>query len=202
VGVREIAQEPDISPQSGCARGAGLRIEDSVNTAPRPNASYRPDALTGVYSRRWWFDLASAELSRCRRHDRTCSLSIVDLDWFKRVNDTYGHDVGDTMLQRFAEMARRECRQSDILGRFGGEEFVLVLPETGHQAAQHLAKRLTEGCRALAVSTSAGVVRCSCSIGVTELNSDDVNVESVLRRADMALYEAKRSGRDRWSHAA
>jgi diguanylate cyclase (GGDEF)-like protein len=192
VGLRVVTLQERVEARVAELRAAHDRLASMAST----------DALTGVYSRRWWFDLAATEFSRCRRHDRTFSLLMADLDRFKRVNDTYGHGVGDILLQRFAEMARRECRQSDIVGRFGGEEFVVVLPETDLSAGQHLAKRLTEGCRALTVPTSAGIVRSSCSIGVTQLRSDDDNVESVLRRADTALYEAKRAGRDRWSNAA
>ena len=192
VGLRVVTLQESVEARVTELRAAHDRLATMAST----------DALTGVYSRRWWFDLAAAELSRCRRHDRIFSLLIADLDWFKQVNDTYGHDVGDTLLQRFGEMARREIRQSDIIGRIGGEEFVFVLPETGLSAAQHFAKRLTEGCRALTVPTPAGVVRCSCSIGVTELRCDDDSVESVLRRADIALYEAKRGGRDRWTNVA
>jgi diguanylate cyclase (GGDEF)-like protein len=160
------------------------------------------DALTGLYSRRGWFDLTAAEFSRCRRYGRTFSLLVADLDWFKRVNDTHGHDAGDRLLRAFADMLRSECRRSDIIGRIGGEEFVVALPETGALDAQAIAARLTERCRALAVRSAAGEIRCSCSIGVTELRAADEDVESVLRRADTALYEAKRNGRDRWRLAA
>jgi diguanylate cyclase (GGDEF)-like protein len=158
------------------------------------------DVLTGVYSRRWWFDLAAKEFSRSRRYDRTFSLLMTDLDWFKRVNDTFGHEVGDGVLRQFGAMLRQECRQSDVIGRLGGEEFALLLPETTLEAAQTMATRITEGCRSLV--TDASAVRCSCSIGVTEVRPDDEDLDSVLKRADRALYEAKRAGRDRWSIAA
>ena len=88
------------------------------------------DALTELNSRRWWFELAATELSRSRRYDRVFSLMVIDLDFFKRVNDTFGHDAGDIVLRRFADMLRVECRHSDIVGRLGGEEFALLAPET------------------------------------------------------------------------
>jgi diguanylate cyclase (GGDEF)-like protein len=192
VGIRVVTLQQSLAARVNELRAAHDRLALLAST----------DALTGVYSRRWWFDLAENEFSRCRRYERTFSLLAVDLDWFKRVNDTYGHDVGDTVLQRFAAMVRGQCRQSDIIGRLGGEEFAILLPETSVADAQRLAGRLTEACRALEVDRPSGVVRCSCSIGLTEVRGDDENVESVLRRADVALYEAKRSGRDRWSNAA
>jgi diguanylate cyclase (GGDEF)-like protein len=160
------------------------------------------DMLTGVYSRRWWFDLAATEYSRCRRYDRTFSLLTIDLDWFKQINDTFGHAVGDRVLQKFGSMLRQECRQSDVIGRVGGEEFGLVLPETTLDAARQMAARITDACRALVMDDSPAEVRCSCSIGVTELRRDDQHLDSVLKRADAALYEAKRAGRNQYSFGA
>jgi two-component system cell cycle response regulator len=156
------------------------------------------DVLTDVYSRRWWFELAGAEFSRCRRYDRGFSLMVIDLDFFKHVNDTFGHDAGDRLLRGVADMLRAECRQSDIIGRLGGEEFALLAPETSLGAAQRVAARIREACRSVVVAAPAGEVRCSCSIGVSEVAPEDDDIESVLRRADAALYEAKRGGRDCW----
>jgi two-component system cell cycle response regulator len=192
VGLRAAALQNNLSERVRELQAARDHLARIANT----------DALTGAYSRRGWFDLAASEFSRCRRYARTFSLLAGDLDFFKRVNDTYGHDSGDAVLHRFAEMLRAECRQSDIIGRLGGEEFAVVLPETPVAAAATLATRITAACRALAVETPTGVVRLSCSIGLTELRDDDASIESVLRRGDAALYEAKRSGRDRWRHAA
>jgi len=160
------------------------------------------DALTGVYSRRWWFDLAEKEFSRSRRYDRVFSLLMADLDWFKQINDTYGHEAGDRVLNQFGTMLRRTCRDSDVIGRLGGEEFALLLPETRSGAAQHLASRITEGCRSLVVDASAEDVSCSCSVGVTEVRPHDERLDNVLTRADQALYAAKRAGRNRWTFAA
>ena len=156
------------------------------------------DALTKLYSRRWWFELATIEYARSRRRNHGFSLLAVDIDFFKAVNDTFGHEAGDRVLQQFADMVRHECRQCDIVGRLGGEEFALLLPETSLDAAEILARRLTEECRNLSVPTRGTVVRVTCSIGVTDSNRDDDSLEAVLRRADAALYDAKRGGRDCW----
>jgi two-component system, cell cycle response regulator len=160
------------------------------------------DVLTEVYSRRGWFEIAATEFSRSRRYDRAVSLMIVDLDHFKRVNDTYGHDAGDRLLQTFAALLRLECRQSDVVGRIGGEEFAVLLPETSVRAAQGLAGRIVTACRSLHVATAAGEVSCTCSIGISDLRPADFTIDDVMRRADVALYEAKRGGRNCWESDA
>jgi len=156
------------------------------------------DALTELYSRRGWFELAASEFSRSRRYGRAVSLLLIDLDYFKRVNDTFGHDAGDRLLQTFAAMLRVECRQSDVVGRIGGEEFAILLPETSIHAAQRLADRICVASRALRVATTAGEVACTASIGISAIGRDDFTIDDVMRRADAALYEAKRGGRDQW----
>jgi two-component system, cell cycle response regulator len=160
------------------------------------------DALTGVYSRRWWFDSAEKEFSRARRYSRTFSLLMADLDWFKQINDAHGHEAGDRVLNQFGQMLRQTCRKSDVIGRLGGEEFAVLLPETSAKAAQRLATRITEGCLTVIVDPMAGDAKCSCSVGVTEVRPDDERLDSVLTRADQALYAAKRAGRNQWSFAA
>jgi diguanylate cyclase (GGDEF)-like protein len=100
------------------------------------------------------------------------------------------------LLRRFSDMLRAECRHSDIIGRLGGEEFALLAPETSIASAQTVADRILEACRRLVLVLPAGEVRCTCSIGVSETVANDDGVERVLRRADAALYEAKRSGRN------
>ena len=156
------------------------------------------DALTNLYSRRWWFELAATEFSRGRRYDRAFSVMVIDLDFFKQVNDNFGHDAGDKLLRAFADMLQVECRQSDILGRLGGEEFAILVPETTVGAAQKLASRISEACRNVKVAVPTGDVTCSCSIGISQVQADDDDIDDVLRRADAALYDAKRSGRDCW----
>jgi diguanylate cyclase (GGDEF)-like protein len=158
----------------------------------------RTDALTRVHARGWWFEVAQTEMSRAHRYNRALSVLVLDLDFFKQVNDTYGHDSGDRLLRSFAEMLGRVCRDSDVIGRLGGEEFAILVPETPLASAEVLAGRITDGCRAMAVSTPGGVVRTSCSIGLTAIETDDATIEAALRRADSALYAVKRNGRDGW----
>ena len=160
------------------------------------------DALTGVYTRRWWFDVAEKEFSRARRYSRTFSLLMLDLDWFKQINDSFGHEAGDRVLNQFGELLRVTCRRSDVIGRLGGEEFAVLLPETSAEAAQHLATRLTEACRSIVVDAADIAARCTCSIGVTELRADDERLDLALTRADQGLYAAKHAGRNQWTFAA
>ena len=192
VGLRVASLQQSLSRRVAELRRAHDQLKEMASTDP----------LTRLYSRRWWFDMADTEFVRSRRYGGDLSVLLVDLDHFKRVNDRFGHEAGDSVLRTFADLLRRECRQSDIIGRLGGEEFALALPETSVADSETVASRLTAGCRALAVPAGDESIRWSCSIGVADVRADDADVDAVLRRADVALYEAKRAGRDRWSHAA
>jgi diguanylate cyclase (GGDEF)-like protein len=192
VGMRVASLQQRLSRRVTELRRAHDRLKEMAST----------DALTHLYSRRWWFDMASTEFARSRRNGADLSVLLVDLDHFKRVNDRFGHEAGDNVLKAFADLLRRECRQTDIIGRHGGEEFALALPETSLAAAQTVASRLTDGCRALALPAGDEFIRWSCSIGIADVREDDADIDAVLRRADAALYDAKRAGRDRWAHAA
>ena len=188
VGVR-------IAKLQGRLTGQVSELQEARNHLERLVCT---DALTDLHSRRSWFELGAAEFSRFQRYDRSFSVLLLDLDFFKRVNDTFGHGAGDMLLRRFSDTLRAECRHSDIIGRLGGEEFALLAPETSLAAAQTIADRILDACRRLVVVLPAGEVRCSCSIGMSESVPTDDGVERVLRRADAALYDAKRSGRNCW----
>jgi diguanylate cyclase (GGDEF)-like protein len=157
------------------------------------------DPLTGIACRRKWFEVGTSELSRSRRYGQPFSLLMADLDYFKRINDTYGHGVGDDVLKAFAEVLQRECRESDIPGRLGGEEFAVLLPQCTASAAHEVGARIVGNCRDVVVSTPQGPVSFTCSVGVTEVGEVDAAFEDVLERADAAMYQAKRNGRDRVS---
>jgi two-component system chemotaxis family response regulator WspR len=159
------------------------------------------DSMTGLYSRRKWFELAATEFSRHVRYKRPLTLLIADLDYFKRINDTYGHDIGDEVIRRFAAVLREVGRESDLPGRIGGEEFAVVLPETPLAGAEEAARRIVAACRAARVPIPTGHVTFTCSLGVAEAIEVDVTIADTLRRADAGLYEAKRGGRDGWRSA-
>jgi two-component system, cell cycle response regulator len=179
-------------------RRLGERVIELQATRDHLARLVSTDSLTELYSRRRWFELAMSEFGRTRRYGRALGLLVLDLDFFKRVNDTFGHDAGDRVLRAFADMLRAECRQPDIIGRLGGEEFAVLVPETSREAAQHLAARLRESCSRIVLASPAGNITCSCSIGISEVRPDDEALDSMLRRADAALYRAKRSGRNCW----
>jgi two-component system chemotaxis family response regulator WspR len=175
------------------------RIQELQTVRDELSRLVSTDSLTGLYSRGRWFELAAAEFSRSRRHHRPLACLMADLDFFKRINDTWGHDVGDEVIRQFAGVLRAVChRPSDFAGRVGGEEFAVLLPETPMAGAEEVARRVVTACRDVDLSTPAGHVRFSCSVGVAEVTEIDGTVEDTLRRADSALYEAKRGGRDGW----
>ena len=159
------------------------------------------DSMTGLYSRRRWFELAATEFSRHRRHKRPLTVLMADLDFFKRINDTFGHDIGDDVIRRFAGVLREGGRESDLPGRIGGEEFAVLLPETPMAGAEKVARRVVTACRAVTVPIPTGHVTFTCSLGVAEAIESDGGVDDMLRRGDAALYEAKRGGRDGWRSA-
>ncbi len=155
------------------------------------------DGLTELLVRRRWMELATTEFGRFRRYRRPSSVLLADLDFFKRVNDTFGHVAGDHVLKRFAEVLRSACRGLDAIGRVGGEEFAVLLPETTLADAAIVGQRVVDGCRSMRVAVPHGKIHVTCSVGLAEITAGDREIEAVMRRADAALYTAKRSGRDR-----
>lgn len=156
------------------------------------------DALTGVFNRRHFFRLAERELARAQRYKTPLSAMMLDLDHFKRINDHYGHLVGDRVLQVVAECMRENIREFDILGRYGGEEFAFILPNTGLSGACENANRICEMIDSLIVQGDRGEVSITASLGVAHLvDVNDISIEELLDYADQALYAAKKAGRNR-----
>ena len=156
----------------------------------------RTDSLTGLFSRGHFMELAGREVARCRRNLSPLSLLIVDVDYFKCVNDTFGHDVGDQALIALASVMRRAVREVDVIGRLGGEEFVVLLPDAGRQEAVAVSERVVEAVRARVIECSEGEVALTVSVGVTPWREGD-DLDDLLKFADIALYAAKKKGRDR-----
>ncbi len=155
------------------------------------------DPLTGVGNRRHFLTIAEAEVGRVRRHDRPLSVITFDLDHFKLINDGYGHGVGDDAIRAVADTCTAILRDIDVIGRMGGEEFAILLPESDLDAALEVAKRLHECIGAIALVTDKGKLGLTASFGVTQVHEDDADIDIALRRADAALYEAKEGGRNR-----
>ena len=157
------------------------------------------DALTGLPNRRYFLDRANSEFDKVRRFHTPASLVMIDVDNFKTVNDTHGHAAGDEVLKSISRGCRDRLRQSDILARFGGEEFVILLCDTNAGDAAVLAELLRKSVEDGPVKTDDGIVSVTASFGVTEISSQDATLERALARADKALYMAKRAGRNRVS---
>jgi diguanylate cyclase (GGDEF)-like protein/PAS domain S-box-containing protein len=155
------------------------------------------DALSGLPNRRHFFDQAERELARCRRYERPLSLVLFDLDEFKAVNDDLGHAAGDAVIRAVGELCGRTLREQDFAARIGGEEFIILLPETGVEGAQTLAERLRGELSQTPIPVGTDSVYVTASFGVTQARPDRDTVERFLARADRALYEAKNRGRNR-----
>lgn len=155
------------------------------------------DGLTGIYNRRYFEGRIKEEFDRNKRYGQSFSLCMFDLDHFKRVNDTCGHLYGDSVLQSVAEIITAAIRTSDILVRYGGEEFCLMLPETGLENAAATAERCRAAIQGYAFMYQNERLRITISLGVAELTDKVVSPESLIEKADQALYEAKRAGRNR-----
>jgi diguanylate cyclase (GGDEF)-like protein len=154
------------------------------------------DTLTGLYNRRGMTDIAMREIDRSRRFQHPLSALMVDIDHFKGVNDTYGHPVGDQVLVWLANFLRSFLRSIDVIGRYGGEEFFILLLENDQQAAMGVAERICTLVAESAVPTRAGEVRITLSIGVAELSQEMPGLDDLVNAADDALYLAKRAGRN------
>ncbi|MEC4892981.1 MAG: diguanylate cyclase [Oscillatoria sp. PMC 1051.18] len=155
------------------------------------------DPLTGILNRRHFLNIAAKELSRYHRYNCGFSLLMLDLDHFKRINDTYGHSMGDEVLKAMTEAVLKSLRKADSFGRFGGEEFAILLPETNLETAREVAERIRQTITKLTITPPNQLVQITVSIGVTTCKMKDESLEVLLQRADKALYQAKNLGRDR-----
>jgi diguanylate cyclase (GGDEF)-like protein/PAS domain S-box-containing protein len=163
----------------------------------RLEALSNSDMLTGLSNRRHFYELAANEIERSQRHNTLFALAMLDVDHFKRVNDTHGHAVGDQVLKELSAVCKTELRQVDIIARIGGEEFVILMPQTDHAAAVTVLERLRETIQARTVPSSSGEpVGFTVSIGVAAQRWGETDIDEILARADAALYEAKRLGRN------
>jgi len=151
------------------------------------------DPLTQVYNARAFEERLGEELRRTRRYGRPLSVLYLDLDDFKRVNDSRGHQTGDAVLKLVADAIRRAVRQADVVGRMGGDEFAVLMPETDGDLADAAAARLAKELR----DAFKGTPAVTASVGVVSCTRAEAGVDEVLRQADVAMYEAKRTGKDR-----
>lgn len=209
VEVRVLGRDLDIRPFILSLRsfavgdalylvGVGMDITDWLARLKALEQEAWTDPLTHTANRRHFLEIAKQEFARCRRYGHPLSVWMLDIDHFKAVNDTYGHHAGDVVLQSLVSTSRQALRDWDILGRVGGEEFAVVLPETASEQSLQVAERLRQ-----AVATTESTLEngesahITVSIGVATAHDEDTNLDTLLQRADQALYEAKRTGRDK-----
>ena len=157
------------------------------------------DELTGIFNRRHFFELAEEQFLLAKRNKSPLSAMIADLDHFKMFNDSYGHVVGDQVLRAVAKLMTSALRESDIIGRYGGEEFAIILPDTNNSAAIFAAERLLARVADVPIDTEAGKLTIQLSIGIAGMNQDTPTLQSLVVRADQAMYAAKGAGRNRLS---
>jgi diguanylate cyclase (GGDEF)-like protein len=168
-------------------RDKNARLEELSNT----------DGLTSLKNRRHFMELAEVELMRAKRYETPLAVVMLDVDHFKSINDRYGHQTGDRALVTVAEVLRRDLRRHDVAGRYGGEEFVLLLPHTNSQGALAVAERYRKNMASVTIPSEAGEFSITVSLGVASFPDTPVeSLEDLLRAADRALYAAKGAGRD------
>jgi diguanylate cyclase (GGDEF)-like protein len=159
------------------------------------------DALTGLANRRFFDFMLSREIGRARRYGRALSLMMLDIDYFKKINDTYGHPAGDTILKTMGELLRNLFRKTDLATRYGGEEFIIILPETSLDVVAQMAERFRDAVSRTRFATDNGYVSLTVSIGLASLPGQDaegaVPETDLIQAADQALYRAKTKGRNR-----
>jgi diguanylate cyclase (GGDEF)-like protein len=154
------------------------------------------DPLTGLQNRRSLFDLGRIEFARAQRMKRPFCCLMLDLDHFKNINDTYGHPIGDLVVQEFARCCKHSVREVDLIGRYGGEEILIFLPETDSAKAIQVAERVREVVANLPIQTADQELHITVSIGVSRRDENTIDLETLVARADQALYIAKYKGRN------
>jgi diguanylate cyclase (GGDEF)-like protein len=189
----EDLQESDLPTMSIFASQVAIALQNSYLMAKVQKMALIDD-LTGIFNRGHFFELAEHEFSQSRRYELPLSAIILDVDHFKKFNDRYGHIVGDQVLRNVASVLQANLREHDILGRYGGEEFAILMPVTDLKAAQVVAMRLKTCVAESRVVTDAGPVGVNISIGVSELNPEMPTLLSLIHRADQAMYIAKSTG--------
>lgn len=155
------------------------------------------DELTGLVNRRYFMGRLLHEYERTKRYESVFTVLMVDLDFFKNINDTHGHQAGDSVLRNVSDSMKLSLRLPDIIGRIGGEEFAVILPETEIGAAMIIGDRIRKRVESLNINYKECSLKVTISIGASPSSKDDLSIDDVLQRADSALYRAKENGRNR-----
>ncbi len=206
--VRCMNARAEVMPASGDAPprllGTVLDITDYKAKEDALRRLATRDGLTGALTRHHFFSLAAREFERTRRYPAPLSVMMIDLDHLKAINDAFGHGAGDGILSRVVTTTARSLRQTDLLGRYGGDEFSVLLPGTDLAEAAEIAERIRGAVARvrLPVSGPEAVAATTVSVGVAAMDAGDESIDDTFRRADKALYRAKNAGRDRVLSAA
>lgn len=197
-GTRYYRSNVSVVTNAGEALGWSIVIRDVTETVDLMQSLERlaiTDPLTNLYNRRHFVDLADREMARARRTFSKLSFIMFDLDYFKRVNDTYGHSAGDKVLSSISLAVRQQLRPEDILARYGGEEFIILAPNTNKEGAIIFAERLRQVVSETIIEYEGHIIQMNASFGVTECQPTD-SLQTAINAADTAMYAAKTSGRN------
>jgi len=185
--------------QLPCVTWAVMNITERKQLEQELRLQSQTDELTGIHNRRFFMESLKREIAGARRSGRHFVLAIVDIDFFKSINDQYGHHCGDLALKQFTDILSSVVRKADLLGRIGGEEFALLLKNTELRQALGMVQRLLEQLRQTPIILDNDIPVClTASIGLTEWRVQDKGIDELLIRADTALYRAKEKGRNRF----
>ncbi|MCP4110253.1 MAG: diguanylate cyclase [Desulfobacteraceae bacterium] len=199
-GAHDFLSKPVHASELRSRIGVGVRLvqaEDRLRDyAEKMEQFATTDYLTKAYNRRYFFDQAEKELDRARRYKSQFSLLLMDIDHFKKINDTWGHLAGDEVLKRLSKYCKDILRDTDLFARFGGEEFTVLLPETDKDGAFKLAERMRQFIENISVDFAAWSFGFTVSIGVASMKGPAESLEAILKRADDAMYQAKTKGRN------
>lgn len=181
--VKNVIQSKQITAQ---LKKTNAQLHEAATTDP----------LTGASNRYQFYQLFSNELAKAKRKESPMSILSVDLDHFKNINDSFGHAAGDAALRSFVEVIRKLCRTSDIIGRLGGEEFVICCPDADAERAEMIAERVRKSMEEKVIHYQDQEFTVTVSIGVTSVKEEESDIEAILERADCLLYKAKHKGRN------
>ena len=188
---------PDLIDDSPAVVWYSINITERKKLEVELKRMSETDPLTGAYNRRYFIDQIDQWFKMYQRYKTKNCIIMFDIDYFKRVNDTYGHLIGDEVLKSFVRICKNNFRETDIFARYGGEEFCALLPNTPHSRAFQIAERIRKAVEDSGFTIEEKNVLYTVSAGLTRFQSIDKTFNDALNRADIALYEAKRSGRNR-----
>jgi len=201
--IAPLSRDDDLPEEE---RGYALIIRDITDKREAGDSVLRASAcdyLTGIANRRTFFEAAELELERWRRFPRPLSVVAIDADFFKQINDTWGHPAGDEVLRNLAQTLSATVREIDVVARLGGEEFAALLPSTDLEGAVRLAERFRSAVESQRVMAGGQEIRYTVSVGVASMDSQVSGMDQLLKLADSALYAAKKAGRNQvWPHRA